>query len=170
MRYGNKVPLVYARVALRDWHAFATARVSRVSTSSMFLSSFGLPTVTETDDFTMPHRPEVPTVVSLSTTPNSPGLICREQHKAGRRTLIPMAFEDFECEIRDSMARSLGAFGFDPAEAVPARVPATVRQGPPADRPHRPRELGRGGLQLHARGLRRGFPRGRVSPVGTRIA
>lgn len=72
MRYGTKVPLVYARVALRDWRAFARARVSRVSTPSMFFSSFGLPTVTEIGDFAMPHRPELPTVVSLSATPALP--------------------------------------------------------------------------------------------------
>lgn len=120
MRYGTKVPLVYARVALRDWRAFADARVSRVSTPSMFFSSFGLPTVTEIGDFTMPHRPELPTVVSLSATPSSPGLVCREQHKAGRRTLIRMSFEDFEREIRDSMTRSLGDYGFDPARDISA--------------------------------------------------
>ncbi|MFC7017486.1 NAD(P)-binding protein [Streptomyces viridiviolaceus] len=120
MRYGVKVPLVYARVALRDWRPFARARVSRVSTPSMFFSGFGLPTVTEIGDFSMPHRPELPTVVSLSATPNSPGLSCREQHKAGRRALIRMAFEDFEREIRDSMARSLGEYGFDPARDITA--------------------------------------------------
>ncbi|MBW5248368.1 NAD(P)/FAD-dependent oxidoreductase [Streptomyces sp. P01-B04] len=120
MRYGTKVPLVYARVALRDWRAFARARVSRVSTPSMFFSSFGLPTVTEIGDFAMPHRPELPTVVSLSATPGSPGLVCREQHKAGRRTLIRMPFEDFEREIRDSMTRSLGDHGFDPARDITA--------------------------------------------------
>lgn len=120
MRYGTKVPLVYARVALRDWRAFADARVSRVSTPSMFFSSFGLPTVTEIGDFAMPHRPELPTVVSLSATPGSPGLVCREQHKAGRRTLIRMPFEDFEREIRDSMTRSLGDHGFDPARDITA--------------------------------------------------
>ncbi|MGW2768982.1 NAD(P)-binding protein [Streptomyces sp. NPDC001275] len=120
MRYGVKVPLVYARVALKDWRPFAAARVSRVSTPSGFFSSFGLPTVTEIGDFTMPHRPELPTVVSLTATPNSPGLTCREQHKAGRRKLIRMPFEDFEREIRDSMARSLTDYGFDPARDITA--------------------------------------------------
>ncbi|MFF0223327.1 NAD(P)-binding protein [Streptomyces sp. NPDC004629] len=120
MRYGVKVPLVYARVALKDWRPFAAARVSRVSTPSGFFSGFGLPTVTEIGDFTMPHRPELPTVVSLSATPHSPGLVCREQHKAGRRQLIRMPFEDFEREIRDSMARSLADHGFDPARDITA--------------------------------------------------
>lgn len=120
MRYGVKVPLVYARVALKNWRSFASARVSRVSTPSGFFSSFGLPTVTEIGDFKMPRRPELPTVISLSATPNQPGLICREQHKAGRRTLIKMPFEDFEREIRDSMARSLGDHGFDPARDITA--------------------------------------------------
>ncbi|MEU0744332.1 FAD/NAD(P)-binding protein [Streptomyces sp. NPDC006134] len=120
MRYGVKVPLVYARVALRDWRAFARARVSRVSTPSMFFGGFGLPTVTEIGDFAMPHRPELPTVVSLSATPNAPGLPCREQHKAGRRALVRMPFADFEREIRDSMARALGAYGFDPGRDITA--------------------------------------------------
>ncbi|MFF2845998.1 NAD(P)-binding protein [Streptomyces sp. NPDC058001] len=120
MRYGVKVPLVYARVALKDWRAFANARVSRVSTPSMYFSSFGLPTVTEIGDFAMPARPELPTVVSLSATPNQPGLRCRDQHKAGRRSLMRTSFEDFEREIRDSMARSLGSYGFDPARDIRA--------------------------------------------------
>ncbi|MER6531093.1 NAD(P)-binding protein [Streptomyces sp. NPDC001508] len=120
MRYGVKVPLVYARVALKDWRPFAAARVSRVSTPSGFFSGFGLPTVTEIGDFTMPHRPELPTVVCLSATPHSPGLVCREQHKAGRRQLIRMPFETFEREIRDSMARSLADHGFDPARDITA--------------------------------------------------
>ncbi|MET8830499.1 FAD/NAD(P)-binding protein [Streptomyces sp. NPDC004610] len=120
MRYGVKVPLVYARVALRDWQPFARARVSRVSTPSRFFSSFGLPTVTEIGDFKMPSRPELPTVVSLSATPGQPGLICREQHKAGRRQLMRMQFADFEREIRDSMARSLSSYGFDAARDITA--------------------------------------------------
>ncbi|WP_329026352.1 NAD(P)-binding protein [Streptomyces sp. NBC_00690] len=121
MRYGVKVPLVYARVALRDWRAFAAARVSRVSTPSMYFSSFGLPTVTEIGDFKMPHRPELPTVIALSATPNQPGLgACRDQHKAGRRALARMQFENFEREIRDSMARSLSDHGFDPGKDITA--------------------------------------------------
>ncbi|MEU8137701.1 NAD(P)-binding protein [Streptodolium elevatio] len=120
MRYGVKVPLVYTRVALRDWRAFAAARVRNVSTPTRFFSSFGLPTVTDIGDFTMPHQPELPTVISLSATPNSPGLKCRDQHKAGRRTLIRMPFEDFEREIRDSMTRALGSYGFDPGRDITA--------------------------------------------------
>ncbi|WP_084518174.1 NAD(P)/FAD-dependent oxidoreductase [Microtetraspora niveoalba] len=118
MRYGAKVPLVYARVALRDWRAFAHARVSRVSTPTMYWNSFGLPTVTGIGDFEMPHSPELPTVVSLSATPNQPGLTCREQHRAGRRALIRTPFEDFEREIRDAMTRALGEHGFDPGRDI----------------------------------------------------
>lgn len=69
MRYGTKVALVHARVALRGRRGFARARVSRVGTPSKFLSGFGLPTSTGIGigigDFTMPHRPELPAVVSL---------------------------------------------------------------------------------------------------------
>ncbi|WP_405678668.1 NAD(P)/FAD-dependent oxidoreductase [Streptomyces sp. NBC_01511] len=122
MRYGVKIPLLYARVALRDWRALADAGVSRVSTPTSYFNSFGLPQATRLGRFEMPHEPSLPTVLSLSKTPNKPraGLSARQQHKAGRVELVKTEFATFEREIRDTMARSLGDHGFDPGRDISA--------------------------------------------------
>jgi spermidine dehydrogenase len=120
MRYGVKVPLVYTRVALRDWRPFAAAGVSRVATPTMYWSSFGLPDVSRIGGFETPHDPSEPTVVSMTKTPNKPGVPCRDQHRAGRGELIKTEFATYEREIRDTMARALGSYGFDPATDIEA--------------------------------------------------
>lgn len=122
MRYGVKIPLLYARVALRDWRAMADAGVSRVSTPTSYFNSFGLPEATRIGRFEMPHEPSLPTVLSLSKTPNRPraGLSARDQHKAGRVQLVKTEFATFEREIRDTMARALGDHGFEPGRDISA--------------------------------------------------
>jgi spermidine dehydrogenase len=66
------------------------------------------------------RSPEEPIVVNLTRTPCSPGLPARDQHRAGRVELLATSFETFEREIRDQLARSLGAGGFDPAAEIAA--------------------------------------------------
>ncbi|MFF2389045.1 NAD(P)-binding protein [Agromyces sp. NPDC058104] len=121
MRYGVKVPLVYARVALKNWTAFANAGVSRVTPYHHFWDSLGLATPTDQGGYRSARDPKEPIVVSLSKTPNLPGeRITRDQHKAGRRKLLQVTFEDFERDIRDLMQRSLGSAGFDAKRDIAA--------------------------------------------------
>jgi spermidine dehydrogenase len=65
-----------------------------------------------------PRTPEEPMVLHLVRTPCSPGRPSREQHAAGRYDLLSTQFETFEREIRQQLARVLGAGGFDPAKDV----------------------------------------------------
>ncbi len=120
MRYGAKVPLLYARVAVRTWQPFVNLGVSRVTTPSMYWNSFGLNSASRIGAYESPRDPAQPNIVTLSKTPNKPGLPCRAQHRAGRGELIRTPFETFEREIRDVMARALGAGGFDPARDITA--------------------------------------------------
>ncbi|MBM7832042.1 spermidine dehydrogenase [Agromyces cerinus] len=121
MRYGVKVPLVYARVAIGNWTSFANAGVSRVTPYNHFWDSVGLATPTELGGYRSARSPEDPIVVSLSKTPNLPGeRITREQHKAGRRELLGVSFADFERDIRDLMQRSLGDSGFEAKRDIKA--------------------------------------------------
>jgi spermidine dehydrogenase len=48
------------------------------------------------------------------------GATPREQNLAGRYGLTALSFEDYEREIRDLLARALGAGGFDPAGDIEA--------------------------------------------------
>ncbi|GAA4564379.1 NAD(P)/FAD-dependent oxidoreductase [Planotetraspora kaengkrachanensis] len=121
MRYGVKVPLVYARVALRDWRAWERAGISRITPYDTFWDSCSLPTNTHQGKYASARKSDEPIVVSLSKTPNQPGLpITRDQHRAGRRQLLETSFGDFEREIRDLMQRALGPSGFRAAKDIMA--------------------------------------------------
>jgi spermidine dehydrogenase len=52
--------------------------------------------------------------------PTQPGLPEHEQNKAGRAELLATPFATFERNIRDQLARTLGAGGFDPARDIAA--------------------------------------------------
>ncbi|MQA95310.1 MAG: hypothetical protein GEV11_11925 [Streptosporangiales bacterium] len=120
MRYGVKVPLVYARAAVRDWTAFAAARVSRVDTPTLYWNGFHLPPATRLGDYTSPRDPELPGVVQLMKTPNHPGLPMKEQYQAGREHLSAVSFATLERELRTAMVRALGPYGFDPGRDIAA--------------------------------------------------
>jgi spermidine dehydrogenase len=71
-------------------------------------------------DYKFPHSPDEPIVVHMQRVPTKPGLPSRAQHRAGRLDLYNTSFETFEFKIRDQMARTLGAGGFDPARDIAA--------------------------------------------------
>ncbi|HKC72250.1 MAG TPA: hypothetical protein VKB60_11530, partial [Terriglobales bacterium] len=66
------------------------------------------------------RSPEEPMVLFLSRTPCKPGLAARQQQIAGRYELLRTSFEQFERAIRDQLARTLRAGGFDPARDIEA--------------------------------------------------
>jgi spermidine dehydrogenase len=57
-------------------------------------------------------------VLFMLRTPCKRGLPNREQHRAGRAELLRTPFSTFERNIRDQLARMLGAAGFDPARDI----------------------------------------------------
>ena len=115
-----KTPLVYTSVALRNWTAFQKLGIRGVSAPGGYHTSLSLNETVNISSFTSPRSPDEPILVHMTRTPakaNS-GLNEREQHKAGRAELLATPFETFERNIRDQMARCLGAGGFDPARDI----------------------------------------------------
>jgi spermidine dehydrogenase len=120
LHYLVKVPLVYASVALRDWKAFQRLGVSSVHAPGSYWNSFTLNWPVDMGDYRSPRSPDEPILLHMSRTPCKPGLPAREQHKAGRMELLVTSFESFERSIRNQLARSLSAGGFDPARDIEA--------------------------------------------------
>jgi spermidine dehydrogenase len=121
MRYGTKVPLVYARVALRNWRPWKRAGISRITPYETFWDSCSLVTPTDQGDYRSARRARNPIVANLSKTPNEPGLpTTHNQHKAGRRQLMETSFREYEREIRDLLQRTLGPTGFEAARDIRA--------------------------------------------------
>ena len=117
-----KTPLVYTSVALRNWTAFQKLGIQRVSAPGCYHSSFRLNPTVDIGGYASPRSAEEPILIHMERTPAQPGLNEREQHKAGRWELFTTTFETFERNIREQLARTLGAGGFDPARDIEAII------------------------------------------------
>ena len=115
-----KTPLVYTSVALRNWESFRKLGVSRVYAPGGYHSSFNLNWNVDIGSYRSPALPSEPILVHMTRTPCQPGLTELEQHKAGRAELLATSFATFERNIRDQLARTLGAGGFDPVRDIEA--------------------------------------------------
>jgi len=120
LHYLVKIPLVYTSVGLRNWTAFQKLGVSGIYCPAAYWNSVNLNAAVNIGDYRSPRSPEEPILVHLSRTPCKPGLPAREQHKAGRMELLLTTFETFERKIRDQLARTLSAGGFDPPRDIEA--------------------------------------------------
>jgi spermidine dehydrogenase len=120
LHYGVKVPLVYTVVALRNWTAFHKLGVRGVSCPGMYHSSIGLDQAVNIGNYRSPQSPDEPMLVRMLRTPCQPGLSARDQQRAGHYELLATPFDKFERNIRDQLARVMGAGGFDPARDIEA--------------------------------------------------
>jgi len=118
--YGERMPIVYTNVLIRNWTAFTNLGVRSVTCPGMYHSNFSLGRALEIGDYNPPRSPEDPMVLHMTRTPCAPGLPKKEQHRRGRRDLLETTFETFEHNIRDQIGRALSGGGFDPARDIEA--------------------------------------------------
>lgn len=120
LSFAVKVPLVYTNVLLRNWKAFERLGISAVYAPGSFHSEMNLDLPVSVGKYRCARNPSESIVVHMQRVPCRPGLPARAQHRAGRQELLDTSFETFERKIRDQMARTLGAGGFDPARDIAA--------------------------------------------------
>ena len=118
-------PLVYTKVALRNWTAFQKLGVWRVSCPDMFYQYFVLearPLWGEAPSawgevYKSPESPDDPIILAMDLSTSilemhGSGLPPREQWKAARAKLQAISFETLERNIRSQLDRVLGPGGF----------------------------------------------------------
>ena len=116
----QKVPLLYTNVALRNWRSFQNLKTNAVYAPGSYHSRVGLDLAVSIGGYECARKPEEPIVVHMMKAPCQPGLPARQQHTAGRIELYSTTFETMERKIREQLARTLGAGGFDPARDIAA--------------------------------------------------
>ena len=116
----QKVPLLYTNVALRNWTSFQKLNTNAVYAPSCYHTRVGLDLAVSIGGYECARKPEEPIVVHMMKTPCKPGKPAREQHTAGRIELFNTTFETMERKIREQLARTLDAGGFDPARDIAA--------------------------------------------------
>src|SRR5262249_20565057 len=125
--YARKAPLVYCRVGLNNWQAFADAKISSISPrgDSLFWDSTTLNAGAEfgTAYGPTPATPAQPAHLTLSCTPNDPAALTQlESYERGRQQLLGMRFKDFEDAIVDVIDRTVNTQGgnFEPERDIAA--------------------------------------------------
>jgi spermidine dehydrogenase len=126
LSYARKVPLIYGRAALRNWQAFADAKIASVSprggslfwdsvsvsAGARFGSSYG-PTPNE--------PPTAPAMLNFTVVPTghdtTPQLAAYE---VGRQVLLGKSLRELEASLWDVLERSVNRSGgdFDPERDV----------------------------------------------------
>ena len=120
LRSAEKVPIVYTNVALKNWKSFEKLHAASIYSPGCYFSEASLDHRVSLGQYKCTTKPEEPIVLTMHRYPCSPGLPARDQHRAGRADLYVTPFDTFERNIRDQLARSVGAGGFDPAEDIAA--------------------------------------------------
>jgi spermidine dehydrogenase len=120
IRSSEKVPIVYTNVAIRNWQSFAKLKTASIYAPGCYFPETSLDHRVSLGSYRCTTKPTEPIVLTMHRYPCSPGLPSREQHRAGRQELYETPFDTFERNIRDHLARSVGAGGFDPAHDIAA--------------------------------------------------
>jgi spermidine dehydrogenase len=118
LSYLVKAPLIYTHVALRNWTSFSKLGVHQIVAPGSYHTYSALDFPVSVGQYQFPSSPEEPMVLFMLRTPCKPGLSMRDQYRAGRVELMATPFATFERNIRDQLARMLGATGFDPARDI----------------------------------------------------
>jgi len=113
-----KVPLVYTHVAIRNWTTFQNLGIHQIVAPGGYHTYTALDFPVSLGQYEFPSKPDESMVLFMLRTPCKPGLPPRDQFRAGRAELMRTPFSIFERNIRDQLARMLGAAGFDPARDV----------------------------------------------------
>jgi hypothetical protein len=104
------MPLVYANVAVRNWHAFVKLGVSEIYSPYGYFSNTKLDYPVSLGGYRNPRDPSEPMLLHLEHLPLTPnqGLSNVEQFRRGRQRLLNTPFEEFEKRITDQLDRMLG--------------------------------------------------------------
>ncbi|MFM9943520.1 MAG: NAD(P)-binding protein [Hyphomicrobiaceae bacterium] len=115
MRSNVKAPLVYTKVAVRNWASFIKLGTHKISAPMGFHNTVKLDYPVSFGNYKYDADPRRPTVLHLVHVPGEPlqGLDMRDQSRAGRAKLLSMPFADFEKAVRRDLDRMLGPGGFD---------------------------------------------------------
>jgi len=120
LEYCVKAPLLYTRVAIRNWKAFEQLGVFQIMAPGGYYSYVALDFPVSIGDYKFPSKPDEPAVLFLLRTPCNPGAPRRDQYRAGRYELLTTPFEKIERETREQLQRMLGPAGFDAARDIAA--------------------------------------------------
>jgi spermidine dehydrogenase len=119
LAHGVKAPLVYVKLAVRNWRPWVKAGIHEVTNTTGFYSRLKLDYPVSIGGYRFAKTPSDPTVVHLVHVPLQPGADQRTAWRGGRAQLQETSFQQFEAKAFDELGRILGS-SFDPGRDVAA--------------------------------------------------
>ncbi|MEM0954355.1 MAG: FAD/NAD(P)-binding protein [Pseudomonadota bacterium] len=123
LRYGVKIPFVYANVLLRNSRAFSKLNATLIQCPADPFQWVSAAPSMQTAGYEPPRGPNDPMAVFMMAAPTpSPqaGEPLRDLLRAGRHIIYATPFERFEADIRKQLQALLGPFGFDNEQDIVA--------------------------------------------------
>lgn len=117
---GEKMPILYTNVVLKNWHAFKNLGIGAAVSSGSYHPMVKLDFPVSFGGQRFAQTPDDPITLTMESFVhvNNKGLPPREQRRMGRYELLTTSFETMERNIREQLASLLSAGGFDPAEDI----------------------------------------------------
>ncbi|CAG9164386.1 NAD(P)-binding protein [Cupriavidus pampae] len=121
LRAEVKAPLLYTKVALDNWRAFAALKAWRMHAPAMAYTDLWLepPVAGSPSALATPDDPAVLHMLYVPTVPDS-GMSVRERFRAGRALLLGTPYDELERGVRAQLDRMLGAGGFVSRDVIRA--------------------------------------------------
>jgi spermidine dehydrogenase len=122
LRAAVRAPLVYVKLAVRNWEPWAKAGVHEVTNPMGFYSRIKLDYPVSLGDYRCAKSPRDPIGLHLVhvPTPGNTGLDQRSAWRAGRAALMNTSFERFEQNAVDELTRIVGTGGFNAKRDIAA--------------------------------------------------
>ncbi len=118
---GVKAPLVYVKIAVRNWRAWEKTGVHEVTNTTGFYSRLKLDYPVSLGGYECSQHPNEPIVLHLVRVPlPDDAADQRTAWRAGRTKLYETSFATFEAQAIDELTRILGKRHFNPARDIAA--------------------------------------------------
>ncbi len=120
LQYNVKIPLVYTKVAVRNWQPFVELGADFVYYTNDFYKQVELDYPVSMGGYQFGSDPSEPMILHMCHVPHFQNIRGPEQWRAGRRQLLSTTFATFEHHVRDQLAQALGRTGFDDERDITA--------------------------------------------------
>jgi len=113
LAFNVKIPLVYTKVLISNWHAFDKLKTSFIYFTGGFYKQAELAYPVSLGGYKRSQTPDEPMIVHMCHVPLFKELKGPEQWRAGRRQILSTSFEEFEKHAKDQLNQALAEVGFD---------------------------------------------------------
>jgi len=121
LAHGVKAPLVYVKLAVKNWRGWMNAGVHEITNTTGFYSRVKLDYPVSIGGYKAPRTPDEPIILHLVHVPIPDNAADqRSAWRIGRQRLYETPFATFEMKASEELTRMLGSKNFDPKQDVAA--------------------------------------------------